>query len=230
MEHTIDHRVDPERMHPDYRAKEDAFRTAAAKLWDEESAARARIRANVGLSEEQRMDAYMQAYKGLEEKLDGLANDLGREVGKSIQEATETLYAGAGAKFSEHLASVTNVPDERLEALMNTATRSGQEELARAVAAVAYERGQRGLFERWAEANPDRGAAIERIKGTPGGEQFYARTALAMRLPKAGLSGLVPTTEDHRKAAEAEAARNRPRAEFFGPSSAVRRQAGRRVS
>ncbi len=126
---------------------------------------------------------------------------------------------------------MANVPDERLESLMNTATRSGQEELARAIAASAYERGGSAstIFNSWAEAKPERAAALERIKGTPGASQFYTRTKLAMTPPKAALGDLMPTAEDERKAAEAEAASNVTKyAEFFGPT--VPRQVGGRFS
>jgi hypothetical protein len=229
MEYTPEHRVNEEQMHPDYREKESSFREEAGKLWTEEQAARERIRSDVNLSEEERADAYMAAYQGLETKLETLSGQFGRDVGKDVQEATQTLYAGSGEKFSEHLASVANVPDERLEQLMNTAVRSGQEELARAIAVTAYERGERAVFNRWAEANPERAAAIERLKGTPGSEQLYTRTARTMRPPKANIEDLLPTLEDERKAREAEAAKNQPREEFFGPSGA-RRQVGSRVS
>ncbi len=229
MEHTSDHRVDEEQMHPDYRERETRFRDQAATLWDRESNARAQIRTDVSLSEEERMDQYIAVYGGLEKTLDELSGEIGREEGKAIQEATETLYGGAGKKFSEHLASVANVPDERLESLMATATRSGQGELARAVALTAYERGERGLFNSWAESNPERAAALERIKGTPGSAQFYTRTKLAMRPPKAALADLIPTPEDERRAAEAEAAANVTKyAAFFGPT--VPRQVGRKRS
>ncbi len=229
MEHTSDHRVDEEQMHPDYRERETRFRDQAATLWDKESNARAAIRTDVSLSEEERMDRYIPAYRELEKTLDELSGEIGREEGKAILEATETLYGGgAGKKFSEHLASVANVPDERLEALMNTAMRSGQGELARAIAVSAYERGERGLFNSWAEANPERAAALERIKGTPGSAQFYTRTKLAMRPPKAALADLIPTPEDERRAAEAEAVAGMKYTEFFGQG--VRRQVGGRVS
>jgi hypothetical protein len=230
MEHTTDHHVTEENMHPDYHERETRFRDQAATLWDKESNARAQIRTDVSLSEEERMDRYIAVYGGLEKTLDELSGEIGREEGKAILEATETLYGGgAGKKFSEHLASVANVPDERLSSLMATATRSGQGELARAVALTAYERGERGLFNSWAESNPERAAALERIKGTPGAEQFYTRTKLAMRPPKAALADLIPTPEDERMAAEAEAASNVTKyAAFFGPT--VPRQVGGRRS
>jgi hypothetical protein len=229
MEHTSDHRVDEENMHPDYHERETRFRDQAAKLWDKESNARAAIRTDVSLSEEARMDAYIPAYRELEKTLDELSGELGREEGQAILEATETLYGGSGKKFSEHLASVANVADERLQPLMNTAVRSGQEELARAIAVSAYERGERTIFNSWAEANPERAAALERIKGTPGASQMFTRTKLAMRPPKAALQDLIPTPEDERRAAEAAAASNVAKyAEFFGPT--VPRQVGSRRS
>ncbi len=229
MEHTSEHRVDEENMHPDYLERETRFRDQAAKLWNKEAAARTMIRTDVSLSEEERMDRYIPAYRELEKTLDELSGEIGREEGKAILAATETLYGGSGKKFSEHLASVANVPDERLEALMNTAVRSGQGELARAIAVSAYERGERTIFNSWAEANPERAAALARIKGTPGASQFYTRTKLAMTPPKAALADLMPTHEDERMAAEAEAASNVTKyAAFFGPS--VPRQVGGRRS
>ncbi len=230
MEHTSDHRVDEEHMHPDYHERETRFRDQAAKLWDKESNVRAQIRTDVTLSEEARMDRYIKAYSGLEKTLDELSGELGREEGQAILQATETLYGAAGKKFSEHLASVANVPDDGLAGLMNTATRSGQKELARAVALTAYERGEHTIFNSWASANPERAAALERIQGTPGAEQMATRTKLAMTPPRAELSDLIPTPADERRAAEAEAASDMTKyAQFFGPTH-VRRQVGSRRS
>jgi len=227
MEHTPDHHVTEEQMHPDYLERETRFRDQAASLWDKESNARAAIRTDVGLSEEERMDRYIPAYRELEKTLDELSSELGREEGRAIVAATQALYGPAGEQFSAHLSSVATVPDDGLQALMNTAVRSGQHQLARAVAVSAYERGERGLFNSWAEANPERAAALARIKGTPGAEQFYTRTKRAMRPPKAALADLMPTHEDERRAAEAEAASNVTKyAEFFGPT--VTRQVGSR--
>jgi hypothetical protein len=231
MEHTSDHRVDEEQMHPDYHERETRFRDQAAKLWDKESNVRAMIRTDVSLPEQARMDRYISAYSELENTLDALSSELGREEGAAIQQATELLHGGGSDKqFAAHLTAVSNVPDAGLQPLMNTATRSGQTSLARAVALTAYERGERTIFTSWAESNPERAAALARIKGTPGAEQMATRTRLAMTPPKAALQDLVPTDEDRRKAAEKKAASDTARyTEFFGPAH-VRRQAGRRVS
>ena len=232
MEHTPDHHVTEENMHPDYLERETRFRDQAGGLWDQESNARAQIRADVSLSEEERMDRYIAVYGGLEKTLDELSGELGREEGKAIVAATEILYGGGGGKkISEHLASVASVPDAGLQALMNTATRSGELELARAVALTAYERGgsASGLFNSWASSHPERAAALERIKGTPGAEQFYTRTRRAMTPPKAALADLIPTHEDERRAAEKKAASDMTKyADFFGPT--VPRQVGSRRS
>ncbi len=55
MEHTTDHHVTEENMHPDYHERETRFRDQAATLWDKESNARAQIRTDVSLSEEERL-------------------------------------------------------------------------------------------------------------------------------------------------------------------------------
>ncbi len=73
MEHTSDHHVNEEQLHPDYHERETRFRDQAAKLWDNESNARAAIRTDVSLSEEERMDRYIAVYGGLEKTLDELS-------------------------------------------------------------------------------------------------------------------------------------------------------------
>jgi hypothetical protein len=229
MEHTFDHRVDEEHMHPDYLERETRFRDQAASLWDKESNARAQIRADLSLPEQARMDRYISAYSELEKTLDEISSALGREEGKAIQEATETLYGGGGGKkFSEHLASVASVADERLQPLMNTAVRSGQAELARAIAVSAYERGERTIFNSWAASHPERAAALERLTKTPGAEQMATRTRLAMTPPKAALQDLVPTHEDHERARQKAAMEAAPREAFFGPARMARQVGSRR--
>jgi len=48
---------------------------------------------------------------------------------------------------------------------------------------------------------------VKRLRSTPGPEQLYTRTALAMRPPKAGIGDLEPTAEDRKRAAEARLGR-----------------------
>ncbi len=60
-------------------------------------------------------------------------------------------------------------------------------------------------------------------------EQFYTRTKLAMRPPKAALADLIPTDEDERRAAEKKAASDMTKyAQFFGPARTPRQVGSRR--
>jgi hypothetical protein len=228
MEYRHDQRVDEGRMHPDSRKKETAFREQAAKLWADEASARKRVRSNVALSAEERQDAYREVYEGLERRLEQLSDEFGRDVGKDVYEAERTLNQGTGAKFAEHLTAVTSIRDEKLGEIMATARRSRETDLERAIAVTAYERGVRPVWQSWAEANPQRAEAVKRLRSTPGPEQLYTRTALAMRPPKASPADLEPTAVDRQRAADAEARRNAPRVEFYGPPQ-PRRQVGSRI-
>jgi hypothetical protein len=175
--------------------------------------------------------AYMVAYQGLERRLEQLSGEFGRDIGHDVHEAERVLNPGTGPRFAEHLTAVTGIRDEKLAEIMATARRSGQADLERAIAVSAYERGVRPVWQSWAEANPERAQAVKRLRSTPGPEELYTRTALAMRPPKAGIGDLEPTAEDRKRAAEAEARKNAPRVEFFGSSatSQPRRQIGSRI-
>jgi hypothetical protein len=231
MEHREDHRVADRDLHPEYRSREEAFRERAGALWQREQENRERIRSQVGLSEEERIDRYTQARQSIDREFERLANNFGAEEGQAIAQATKTLYAGEGQGFAQHLAAVAAVPDERLAELLSTAQRSGQESLARAVASVAYERGVRAVFNRWAEANPERAEALERIRRTPGAVQHFDRTVRALTPPRAEMGDLMPRKDDIEKHVQEKAAEEvRRRRALAGhdrqPASSARRGMG----
>jgi hypothetical protein len=94
--------------------------------------------------------------------------------------------------------------DDALEGTFNVAQRSGQADLAQAVAMTALERRNFRLFERWGRENPDKADALRLLRRVPGFEQLTTRVHKAMRPPPAkDLSQLRPG------AAEAEEARER---------------------
>jgi hypothetical protein len=230
MEYRHDQRIDEGRMDKTYLEKESAFREQAAKLWTDEASARERIRSNVALSAEERMDAYQESYEGLERRLEQLSDEFGRDVGKDVYEAERTLNGGAAPRFAEHLTAVAGVRDEKLSEIMAVARRSGQADLERAIAVTAYERGVPPVWSAWAEANPERAEAVKLLRGTPGADQLWTRRGRTMRPRKARPEDLEPTAEDLKRAGEAEAKRNAPRVQFFGSGAAQpRRQVGSRI-
>jgi len=228
MEHRHDQHVAEERMHPSYREKEGTFRDEAAKLWTEEATVRERIRGAAELSAEERQDAYRARYGELERRFEGLREKFSKDVSSEVLEAQETLNRGTGSRFSEHLTAVSSIRDEKLGEIM--ARRSGQEDLERAVAITAYERGVRPVWQSWAESDPERAEAVKLLRGVPGAEQFSTRTR-TMRPPRAEEVDLEPTADDveaqQRTAEEASAAR---KAFFSGRPFIPRRQVGRKVS
>jgi hypothetical protein len=229
MEYAHNQHVTEDHMDEGYLKKETAFREQAAKFWGEEASIRERIRSNVDLTDEERQDAYRESYEGLERRFEELTREFGKDVSKDVFEAEETLRRGTGASFAEHLTQVSGMPDEKLGELMIMARRSSQTDLERATAQVAYQRGLRPVWQSWAEADPQRAAAVTLLRGVPGIEQLHTRTARAMRPPKATADDLEPTAADHQRAAEAAAEKARPRARFFGVSRNGRRQVGGRI-
>jgi hypothetical protein len=128
----------------------------------------------------------------------------------------------------EDLADLADKPDEKLSEILNTATRSGQPALARAVAAVAHERSLLGVFQKWADSEPETADALARLRSLPDEDRFRTRT-LALKPPKADMAALTPAPEDHERARRQAAVEAAPRQAFFGPP-AVPRQVGSRRS
>jgi hypothetical protein len=174
----------------------------------------------------------MEGRQLIEDELDRLAGEFGREQGKAVAEAQHLLYkAGANEHYAAMLVKASSTPDERLPELAELASQGGLADLERAVARVANQRkpgGTSPIFADWVAKDPARKEAQARLKGTPRMRQFEARVRSA-RPPRARPEDLTPTYSDHQKAAEEKAAKNAPRTEFFGGTPAVRRQAGRRV-
>jgi hypothetical protein len=125
MEYSPQHRVDEAHMNEDYRKKEAAFRSEAAKLWEEEKNARARIRAGVGLSDEERQDLYMQSYQGLQQRLDSLSDEFGRDVTRIVEFAdggySPVVIASSVGLTEEFVREVL----ERAEEVRNDAPPAG---------------------------------------------------------------------------------------------------------
>jgi hypothetical protein len=233
MEHGPEHRVDERQMHPQYREREEVFRTAAARLWDEEQALRVRIRQNADLEEEQRLDAYREGYTTLEQRFSSLVEGFSRDVSARVLAAERPLFAVRNEHFAAMLAQAAQTPDDQLEALFNSARRAGLGDLEQAAAHVAYERDplkRPKIFEEWAAANPQRAGAVELLRRTPGASQLYDRSERAMRPPKAAPDDLAPTKADLQAARDKAQREDTSRRAFFNRPSGVRRQVGRRIA
>ena len=212
---------------PQYHEKEEEFRTEAARLHSRNEDLQASIRKDVHIPLEDREDLYVESYKSLNSSFEKLANDFARSVEDERTAYEKTVYAGTGERFSDHLTQLANVPDEQLETLMKTARRSGQKDLARAVAITSLERrGVSPLFEEWAGSNPETANALTRLRGLPDSDRLRTRT-LTMRPFKARPESLVPRQEDHEREASKATAKEASKAAFFG---GPRRQVGSRLA
>ena len=220
--------VKEDRMHPDYLKKEQAFREKAARLWDQERQLREGVRSRVGAEPEARQEAYMKGYQQLEERHEQLVEEINQEHSKRTAAAEKKLYAGTGERFGGYLVELSSKPADELEGIMRTAQRTGQKDLARAVAVAALDKNQFGVFDQWAASDPETAEALKYLRTTPGGSQFYDRTTRAMRPPKADPASLEPTAEDLQRFREEEARRNAPRQQFFHPNRPRYQVGGRR--
>lgn len=215
-----------------YLEAEEKYRSKVIPLHHEERALREGLRKDMSLTPEEKQEKYRQGYQRLNEKFEKLANEFGSEFNSDRLALEEKIHAGIGKAFSEHLASLSGVHDERLPELLSTAQRTRQEDLARAVAQTALSRNQFGVFQQWADSNPELASALKRHRSLPPYERFLDRT-LAMRPPKAYAEGLQATAEDEREYFEREREKEAARKRFFnlpeyGSPENPRRQVGRR--
>jgi hypothetical protein len=210
---------------PQFVKQEQEFRKRAERLHKMEREARAKIRADVGADDDTRQTRYMKRWQELNEEFERMANEHGKWFYDTQRALDEKIHKGTGEKFSEHLTALANTSDEKLPELLSTAQRTGQKDLARAVAQTALERRQLGIFQTWADSEPELAEALKRRRSLPEDKRFLDRT-LTMRPFKADMTSLTPTPEDHDRAAREETAAEAQKRQFFG---FPRRQVGSRV-
>jgi hypothetical protein len=224
-------RIEERDLHADYARDEQSYRSAAARLVQRELELRSRIRSCVEADPAERQSAYMEGHQAIQAEYDRLTEDFSRRQSQALVEAQRKLYKGSGTEaYHRALAEASAAPDERLPELAKLAAQSGLRDLEQAVAVVADQHspgGRSPLFRDWVAKDPDRVAAHDRLRRTPGPAQFHART-LGVKPPKADARDLQPTAADEQRAAAEEAARQRPRQEFFGKPQ-PRRQVGSRI-
>lgn len=219
--------LDEDEMNAEYRAAEEAYREEAGRVWDKNEEIKASIRHDLNLTPDERLDAYQQRYeRDVAPRFNEAATRFVSGIMGPRGEDERRLSEGVGEKFADHLIALTGKSTEELGAIMQTAQRTGQGDLVRAVAQVALDKNAFGIFDRWAESEPELAAALQRLRTTPGPDQLATRTG-AMRPPVADITGLTPNPADVERVRSAEAARlankQRDRQRFFGYT----RQAGR---
>jgi hypothetical protein len=227
----MEQRIEESNFHADYRTAEERYRQAAGRLIEREMQLRERIRSRVDAAPEERLDSYMEGRPLIEVEYDTLTTEFSRAQSQAVVEAERLLYKGGGSEhYAAMLSRASDTPDEKLPELARLASQSGLADIEQAVAVVADQRspgGRSPLFRDWVAKDPDRVAAHDRLRRTPGPAQFHART-LGVKPPKADARDLQPTAADEQRAAAEEAARQRPRQEFFGKPQ-PRRQVGSRI-
>jgi hypothetical protein len=218
-----------EDLHPSYLEAEQTFRNKVLPLHEQERQLREFIRQNASMSDEERMDTYIQGYKEINQKVEDLSNEFFATTLNERSTLEQELHS-AGA---DHLIAASSLDKDQRSELLDLALSSAQPALARALAQVARQRNEFGTFEKWATDEPDRAKALAKYRGLPDHQRLKDRVYKAVKLPKAGFEALKPTAEDQWNAEEearADAVRKQ-REEFYGLPryDGPRRQVGRKI-
>jgi hypothetical protein len=178
------------------------------------------IRCQENLTDEQREQRYIERFIPIAENLDNAASAFVGFWENQRSELAKKVHEGTGERFADHVGRVSELPDEKLGEVMETAIRTGQDDLAQAVAEVSLTRqGYSQLFNGWAALNPERAEALKRLHSLPDRERLITRANARAQVPPASPEAFKPTQEDldfiqaakTSKAAQERVDRTRPR-------------------
>jgi hypothetical protein len=155
------------------------------------------IRRQLDLTDEQREERYIERFGPIAENLDNAANHFIGHWENQRSELTQKVHEAVGEKFGEHLANVSELEDDRLDELMQSAIRTNQKDLQAVIAQTALTReGYSRIFNEWAQRNPQRGEALKRLHSLPSSERLISRASARAQVPAASPESLKPTDED----------------------------------
>jgi hypothetical protein len=155
------------------------------------------IRRQENLTDEQREQRYIERFTPIAENLDNAATAFVGFWENQRSELAKKVHEGTGERFADHVGRVSELPDEKLGEVMETAIRTGQDDLAQAAAEVALTRqGYSRIFNAWAERNPERAQALKRLHSLPDPERLVTRASARAQVPPASPEALKPRQED----------------------------------
>jgi hypothetical protein len=209
--------VDERDFHPSYREAESAFREKAMVFSEDERKLRSEVRAMTQSSHEERLAHYVKEFTRIEQQYEKFfENGIAKKWCAWHESCTRTLYGPGGPRYTDRLVGLAGAPDERLSELAALAKQAGDDDLARAVAHTARQRGNEQLFREWVDSSQETYDALNYLERTPDKQRFVDRTYKAMRPNKADPEGLEPTAADRERASEKQRQDNSAVREFFG--------------
>jgi hypothetical protein len=211
----------------EYLEAEAQLEKRMAQLYQQVNEKKAQLRRQVDLTDEERQEKFAAWYQDLGKGLNDAASHFVGRWESLRDDLTRQVHQGTGERFADHLTRVSELDDSKLDEVMDVAQRTGQAELEQAVAEVALTRMRHGVFNRWAERNPDRAAALQRLHNLPPTERVVNRATARSSVPNATFDGLTPTEEDRQRAASDKAIAESQRKQKLG---LPKRQVGRRIS
>jgi hypothetical protein len=193
-----------------YLAQEKQLEERMAQVYRDVNEKKKQLRANVDLTDEERQEAFAQWYQPIGQNLQDAASTFVGQWESLRDDLNRQVHQGTGERFADHLTRVSELPNDKLDEVMDVAIRTGQPELEQAVAEVALTRRRTGIFQKFTERHPERGAALKRLHNLPPTDRVITRATARASVPNATFDGLTPTEEDreraatHRRMAEAE--------------------------
>jgi hypothetical protein len=218
--------LEESQMDARYLAAEKKWRGEASRFWERERELRNKIKRSIDLTDDDRSLVYATEREKIEAEFQSSADAFTNNWLTERRNAYIRVHENRTDGFRDALLRTQGMDERELDRTLNVALRSGQADLAQAVAETAYENRQFRIFDHWARENPQMAANLQTLHRIPGYDQLNQRIHLALRPPEVGgISELRPG------AAEIEAARERERnsaanvkvREFFGPPH-LRRQ------
>jgi hypothetical protein len=213
----------------EYLKAEAQLEKRMAQLYQQVNEKKAEIRRNVDLTDEERQERFANWYRDLGKGLEDEASRFVATWDNLRYDLERQIHEGTGERFADHLTRVSEMPTEKLDELMATAQRTGQTELEQAVAEVALTRMRHGVFNKWAERNPNRAAAIARLHNLPETDRVISRANARSSVPNASFEALTPTEEDIERAAS-DKRRHEAERQRYLRSPKIKRQVGSRIT
>lgn len=176
--------LEESQMERTYLQAEAIWRGEARRFYDREMELRARVKRSLDLTDEERATVYMVEHERIVEEFTQSADAFTNGWLDQRRRAHEAVHSNRTDGFRESLLRVSGMDEAELQRTYNIAQRSGQSDLSAAVAQVALENKQFGIFERWGRENPQMAANLQTLRRVPGFDQLYRRIHQAMGPPR----------------------------------------------
>src|SRR5829696_6274108 len=175
--------LDESGMDRTYLQAEARWRGEAERFYRREMELRAKVKRSLDLDDEGRAMVYMVEHERIVEDFQRSADAFTNGWLDQRRRAYQAVYENRTDGFRDAVLRASGMEEAELGRTLNIAMRSGQRDLAAAVAQVALERNLFGIFDRWGRENPQAAKNLQILRRTPGYSQMETRVHKAMKPP-----------------------------------------------